>query len=139
MHSLRKLRAAPGVALGLCAALTLRAQTAPDASTKAPGADDNSPQVLERFVVTGSNIASADTALAVPLSVVGQQQIQDGGVQTNALDILRKISPSISGIGSENANIQSGTTLGGSSLLIHGLPALVLDVDQLIQLAQEGA
>jgi len=126
MHSLRKLRAAPGVALGLCAALTLRAQTAPDASTKAPGADDNSPQVLERFVVTGSNIASADTALAVPLSVVGQQQIQDGGVQTNALDILRKISPSISGIGSENANIQSGTTLGGSSLLIHGLPALVL-------------
>ena len=125
MHSLRKLRSAFLAAFGLGAAISLQAQT-PATVTAPPGADDSSPQVLERFVVTGSNIASADTALAVPLSVVGRQQIEDGGVQTNALDILRKISPSISGIGSENANIQSGTTLGGSALLIHGLPALVL-------------
>jgi iron complex outermembrane receptor protein len=98
--------------------------TATDAS--GPTAEDTSAKVLEKFVVTGTNIASADAAQAVPLSVIGEQQIQDGGVQTNVLDILRKISPSISGIGSENANISSGSTLGGSALLIHGLPALVL-------------
>jgi iron complex outermembrane receptor protein len=113
--------------LGAAAAFTMQAQT-PAATDSTPAAAESgqSPQVLEKFVVTGSNIASADTALAVPVSIVGQQQIDDGGIQTNALDILRKIAPSISGIGSENANIGSGSTLGGSALEIHGLPALVL-------------
>jgi iron complex outermembrane receptor protein len=126
MHSLRKLKSLPCAVIGLGTAFSLQAQTPPDSTTPSPGPDQGNPQVLERFVVTGSNIASADTALAVPLSVIGQQQIQDGGVQTNALDILRKIAPSISGTGSENANISSGSTLGGSELVIHGLPALVL-------------
>src|ERR1039457_3104040 len=104
MHSLRNLKSASLAVIGLGAAFSLQAQTATTVTTPPPGAGDNSPQVMERFVITGSNIASADTALAVPLSVVGRQQIQDGGVQTNALDILHKISPSISGVGSENAN-----------------------------------
>jgi iron complex outermembrane recepter protein len=124
MHTLRKLRSALPALLSLGAVFSLHAQTASTSDT--PPAADTNAQVLEKFVVTGSNIASSDTALAVPLSVVGEEQIRDGGVQTNALDILRKISPSISGVGSENANIASGSTLGGSELLIHGLPALVL-------------
>jgi iron complex outermembrane receptor protein len=106
------------------AALALRAQTAGTTGGTAPS--DSSTQVMEKYVVTGSNIASADTALAVPLSILGQQQIDDAGIQTNVLDILRRISPSISGTGDENANIGSASTLGGSALLIHGLPALVL-------------
>jgi iron complex outermembrane receptor protein len=127
MPTLRKLRPAAALLLGAAAAFTLHGQTtaAPE-NTSASADAGQSPQVLEKYVVTGSNIASADTALAVPVSILGQQQIDDGGIQTNALDILRKIAPSISGVGSENANIQSGSTLGGSALEIHGLPALVL-------------
>ena len=124
MHPLRKLALASLVILALGAGNSLPAQAADNTST--PAAPESNVQVLEKLVVTGSNIASADTALAVPLAVIGAQQIEEGGVQTNALDILRKIAPSISGVGSENANISSGSTLGGSALLIHGLPALVL-------------
>ncbi|HEY1763972.1 MAG TPA: TonB-dependent receptor, partial [Opitutaceae bacterium] len=113
--------------MGLGAAFSLNAQTADSGGANSQqSADSSNPQVLEKFVVTGSNIASADTAVALPLTVIGSQQIEDGGVQTNALDILRKISPDISGVGAENANIGSASTLGGSALLIHGLPALVL-------------
>ncbi len=124
MHSLLKLRSlsAALAAAGAAATVSAQAQGTPDASAGA----DAAPQVLQRFVVTGSNIASADTALAIPVAVIGSEQIRDSGVQTNALDILRKISPGISGLGSENATISSASTLGGSSVLIHGLPTLVL-------------
>ncbi len=123
MHSLRKSIAKTFAVLGLGAALSLRGQAVDNTST---AATQSTPDVLQKFVVTGSNIASADTARAIPLSVIGSEEIQDSGIQTNVLDLLRKISPSISGVGSENANIGSGSTLGGSSLDIHGLPALVL-------------
>jgi iron complex outermembrane receptor protein len=125
MQLLRKLLAGSLAILGLGMA-PLGAQTVDNSGSATATPSDSSPDVLQKFVVTGSNIASADTALAIPLSVIGSEQIQDGGVQTNALDILRKISPSISGIGDENATISTGATLGGSEILIHGLPALVL-------------
>ncbi len=127
MHSLRIVKIALLGLLGAAGAVSLKAQAVDNTvSTAQPPAEGGSTQVLEKFIVTGTNIPSADTAIALPLTIIGAQQIEDGGVQTNVLDILRKVSPGISGVGSENANISSGSTLGGSALLIHGLPALVL-------------
>jgi iron complex outermembrane receptor protein len=100
-------------------------------TTPAPAAtttSDQEPQVLEKFVVTGSNIPMAADALAVPVTVIGQQQIEESGVSSSILEILRKGSPQFSGngnIGNENAQVQTNT-YGGASVAIHNLPTLVL-------------
>jgi iron complex outermembrane recepter protein len=88
-------------------------------------ADDDT-QHMQTFVVTGSNIPNADEALAIPVSVISPSDIVNSGVETNVLDVLRKISPAISGIGGENATIATGSQDGGSQILIHNLPTLVL-------------
>jgi iron complex outermembrane receptor protein len=87
---------------------------------------EQEPVKLEKFTVTGSNIPTAADALAVPVVSVNVQEIMDSGVETSTLDVLRKMIPSVSGVGSENANIGTAQTYGGAELFIHGLPALVL-------------
>ncbi|HXQ82277.1 MAG TPA: TonB-dependent receptor [Opitutaceae bacterium] len=121
------MKFASAAVLGLGAALRLPAQTV--TSTAAPAADQapaGETQVLEKFVVTGSNIANADEALAIPVAVVSPGDIQDSGVETNLLDVLRKVSPAITGIGGENATVATANNYGGSSVNIHNLPTLVL-------------
>lgn len=81
---------------------------------------------MQSFVVTGSNIPNADEALAVPVSIISPSDIVNSGVETNVLDVLRKISPAISGIGGENATIATAGQNGGSQILLHNLPTLVL-------------
>jgi iron complex outermembrane recepter protein len=83
-------------------------------------------QVMEKFTVTGSNIANADEALAIPVAVVSPGDIQNSGVETDILDVLRKVSPAITGIGGENATVATANNYGGSSVNIHNLPTLVL-------------
>jgi iron complex outermembrane receptor protein len=127
MHALRKLKNASLALLGLAAALPLSAQTDTSAGAAAPAASDqNSPQVLAAFVVTGSNIENAGEALSIPVAVLSPGDIQNSGVETNVLDVLRKISPAISGLGGENATISTGATNGGSEVSLHNLPTLVL-------------
>src|ERR1017187_10127839 len=105
----------------------LSAQTDTSAGAAAPAASDqNSPQVLAAFVVTGSNIENAGEALSIPVAVLSPGDIQNSGVETNVLDVLRKISPAISGLGGENATISTGATNGGSEVSLHNLPTLVL-------------
>jgi hypothetical protein len=65
---------------------------------------------MERFTVTGSNIPNAGEALAIPVAVISPSDIANSGVETNVLDVLRKISPAISGIGGENATIATAGT-----------------------------
>jgi iron complex outermembrane recepter protein len=91
-----------------------------------PAPTDDETQHLEAFVVTGSNIPSAGEALAIPVAVISPSDISNSGVETNVLDVLRKISPAISGIGGENATIATGGQNGGSQVLVHNLPTLVL-------------
>ena len=91
-----------------------------------PAPVDDETKHMEAFVVTGSNIPNAGEALAIPVSVIAPSDITNSGVETNVLDVLRKISPAISGIGGENATIATGTQDGGSQILIHNLPTLVL-------------
>lgn len=98
-------------------------------TTTTQSAEDQNPQVLEKYVVTGSNIPTAADALAIPVTVLGPQQIENSGVQTNVLDILRKSMPQFTGnanLGTENSNIASAETFGGSQISVHNLPTLVL-------------
>jgi iron complex outermembrane receptor protein len=134
MHLLWKHKATLAALLGAGAAFSLQAQTTSTTTTTTTGAteaapavtEDNTPQVMTKFVVTGSNIENAGEALSIPVAVLEPADIQNSGVATNVLDVLRKISPSISGVGGENATTTGGTTDGGSQLLLHNLPTLVL-------------
>ena len=136
LNSVRKLRASLAFVSSVALSAYAVAQTAPAAS-QVPADSTSSASTtatpppeqevkMEKFMVTGSNVSSAASALAVPVVTIDAMQIQDSGVSTSALDILRKTIPSISGIGSENANIATATNYGGAQMLIHGLPVLVL-------------
>jgi iron complex outermembrane receptor protein len=124
MHLLCKPKATLAALLGACVAFSLQAQTATTTTTTTT--DENSPQVMAQFVVTGSNIENAGAALSIPVSVLAPSDIENSGVETNVLDVLRKISPSVSGLGGENATTSGGDTNGGSEVSLHNLPTLVL-------------
>ncbi len=124
LSSVRKLRAELALILGVSLPLAAAAQ-----QTATSSGSNSGTVKMEKFVVTGTNIPTAADALAIPVTVIGPQQIQASGVQTNTLDILRKVMPMFSGngnIGGENATIASNSTFGGSMLALHNLSTLVL-------------
>jgi iron complex outermembrane receptor protein len=88
------------------------------------------PVKLDKFVVTGSYIpAAADEANALPVQVVDSKMIDQTGITSSVLDVLRKAVPQIVGannIGVENGNINSGQTNGGSSVALRNTTTLVL-------------
>jgi len=127
MQTLMKIKSVSAALISLGAAYSLSAQSAASpASGAAANSDDNNAQVMEKFVVTGSNIQNAGEALSIPVAILSPGDIQNSGVETNVLDVLRKISPSVSGLGGENATTSTGSTNGGSQILLHNLPTLVL-------------
>src|SRR5947209_221256 len=82
----------------------------------------------ERVVVTGSYIPTAEEVTASPLDTLTTQEINRSGSQ-DILTVLQKRNPDFVGggnLGSTNANIASGATLGGSTISIRGFPTLVL-------------
>lgn len=84
---------------------------------------------LEKFVVTGSYIPIAADSIANPVTTITAEEISRTGVTTNALDVLRKAVPQFTGnanIGSENANINSSATGGGSQASLRNLTTLTL-------------
>ena len=125
MNLSRKTKVTLAALAGAVAALSLQAQTA--APAPAAASDDNSTQVMEQFIVTGSNIENAGAArTAAGVRSWPCADIENSGVETNVLDVLRKISPSVSGLGGENATTSGGATNGGSQVSLHNLPTLVL-------------
>lgn len=81
---------------------------------------------LEKMTVTGSNIPMAVDALAIPVNTIDLATIEDSGVSSDTLDLLRKVAPNISGMGEENAQVDTASNFGGASVNIKGLPTLVL-------------
>ena len=110
------LRAVLAAALGLPFLLTTSAfAQAPEATT-------------ERVTVTGSYIPTAEEVTASPLDTVTSQDINRSGAQ-DVLTTLQTRNPDFVGagnLGNTNANISAGSTLGGSTISIRGLPTLVL-------------
>jgi iron complex outermembrane receptor protein len=112
-----------GVGLSLFAAQAAFAQTTDDTAKK----DDA--VKLDKFVVTGSYIPVAADAVAQPVSVINTDEIARTGITTNALEVLKKAVPQFQGnanIGSNNANISSGSTGGGSQASLRNLTTLTL-------------
>ena len=89
------------------------ATTTTTTTTTTTAATPDEPQVLEKYVVTGSNIPLAADALSIPVATIGQVEIDESGVPGDMLDLLRKVAPNISGVGEENAQINTGSTFGG--------------------------
>jgi iron complex outermembrane recepter protein len=105
---------------------TTATPTTAQVTAPAPSPANEEPTVLENFVVTGSNIPMAAESAALPVVTVDARVMSESGVNSDLLDILRKVSPNISGVGSEAAQIQTGDQFGGASVNIKGLPTLVL-------------
>jgi iron complex outermembrane receptor protein len=108
----------------LCVGLSLFAASA--AFAQQPAANPEALK-LDKFVVTGSYIPMAGVSTAIPVTVLNAQAIEDTGVTTNVLEILRKAAPQFSGngnLGNSNANISSGSTGGGSALAFRNTQTL---------------
>ena len=87
------------------------------------------PQKLEKFVVTGSLIPIAADSPANPVTVINAAEIEKSGTATDLLDVLKKSQPYFYGgnnIGSENGNVSSGSTNGGSAVALRNRATLVL-------------
>ena len=123
---LRKPLALLGVGLSLFAANAAFAQQAAATDKQAAPADTVK---LEKFIVTGSYIPIAGTATAIPVTVVDSKAIENTGINTNVLDLLRKTMPQFTGnanIGDTNGNISSGGTGGGAQIAFRNVQTLVL-------------
>lgn len=87
------------------------------------------PTALEAVVVTGSNLPVTPDEVAVPVSVVGADLIDRGGVNSNVLEVLRKALPSFAGrgnTGNSNGTNNNQNTAGGSQVQLRNLDTLVL-------------
>ena len=111
----------------LGAGLSLFAANAAFAQTAAAQADDT--VKLEKYVVTGSYIPLAGAATAIPVTVLDSKAIENTGVTSNVMEVLRKAAPQFTGngnLGNTNANVSSGSTGGGSQVAFRNTQTLVL-------------
>jgi iron complex outermembrane receptor protein len=84
---------------------------------------------LETFTVTGSLIPIAANTPAIPVTVISAVDIQNSGVTTDLLAVLKKTAPYFYGannIGSDNGNISSSSSNGGSAVSLRNRATLVL-------------
>jgi iron complex outermembrane receptor protein len=108
---------------GLCGSAAL-AQSAAAADAPAAGATN-----VQEIVVTGSALPTTPDRIVAPVTTVDQQKIQASGVDSNALELVRKTIPAFQGrgnIGATNANNTNQNTGGGSQLRLRDLDTLVL-------------
>jgi iron complex outermembrane receptor protein len=100
---------------------------AADQSDKTPKGDSD--DQLQEIVITGTSIPTAPDEVAVPVQVLNSDQLAASGVDSNALEILRKEIPAFQGrsnAGTSNANNNNQNTAGGSQVQLRNLPTLVL-------------
>ena len=121
----RRLALSVGFGGSLLALNAAQAQTSNANANTSTGGDTTE---VERVIVTGSNIPTAAEVGASPLDTVDQGAIDRSGTQ-DVLSVLQKSNPAFSGggnLGQSNADVSANSTLGGSTVSIHGLPTLVL-------------
>ena len=111
--------------LSTALAMSLGLTTAARAQVTADGSDDKD-QVI---IVTGSALPTTPGQAAVPITVIGADDIKKGGVDNNVLELVRKQIPSFAGrsnTGNSNANNTNQNTAGGSQAQLRNLDTLVL-------------
>ena len=119
------IRALAG-ALAVAGVAGVRAQQPESA---APAVPESPPQEIVEVVVTGSSLPTTPDQVAVPVQALTAEQLQASGVDSNALEILRKEIPAFQGrsnAGTSNANNNNQNTAGGSQVQLRNLPTLVL-------------
>src|ERR1017187_5548626 len=94
---------------------TTTTATPTTAEVTAPAASNEEPTKMEQYVVTGSNIPQAADALSIPVAIIDNRVMEDSGIAADTLDLLRKVAPNISGIGSENAQIAVASNFRGAN------------------------
>ena len=107
----------------------VNAQALPEGAPAPEAAASEAPAALTAIIVTGSNLPTLPDEVAVPVSVLGADQIDQAGVNSNVLEVLRKSVPSFTGrsnAGNSNANNNNQNTAGGSQLQLRNLDTLVL-------------
>jgi len=110
-------------ALAACAVGGGVAQAAPAATDQGPAPES------QELVVTGSALPTTLDAVAVPVLRVDSTKIQESGVDSNSLEVLRKTIPAFEGRGNtgvSNANNTNQNTAGGSQARLRDLDTLVL-------------
>ncbi len=98
---------------------------APTKKSKTPLPEKKS----EEIVVTGSRLRLRPDQAVAAVTRIGAEQIQQSGVDSNTLDILRKEVPAFQGrgnTGNSNANNLNQNTGGGAVAQLHNLDTLVL-------------
>src|ERR1700694_1928591 len=84
---------------------------------------------LEAITVTGSLLPTTPDQVAVSVISLDSKQLEQTGISTNALEILRKAVPSFAGrsnAGTSNANNDNQRTAGGSPLQLGTPTTLIL-------------
>lgn len=117
-----------GLGGSLLAANVAFAQAPSQPSTATADASASSSGPEERVIITGSSIPQANEVGAARVDTV-DENARDRTGQQDVLSVLQQADPSFSGggnLGQSNASITSGSTYGGSTVSIHGLPTLVL-------------
>lgn len=115
--------------IGLFIASVLATAAAAAAEPQAASEQTEAAAEMPMVVVTGSSIPTTPDAVAVPVETLSAAQLQASGVDSNALEILRKEIPAFQGrsnAGTSNANNNNQNTAGGSQLQLRNLPTLVL-------------
>jgi iron complex outermembrane receptor protein len=118
----------PGTEAVLLSGLGLICATGANAQTADQGAGEPAPQIQE-VVVTGTLIPTNPDSAAVPVTSLDAGQLQQTGITTNALDMLRKAIPAFAGrsnAGASNAQNHNQFTAGGSQIQLRNMPTLVL-------------
>jgi len=108
---------------------TLAASMAMAAEQPATTGPKSDVDELQEVIVTGTSIPVAPDEVAVPLQLLSAEQLEASGVDSNALEILRKEIPAFQGrsnAGTGNANNNNQNTAGGSQVQLRNLPTLVL-------------
>jgi len=108
---------------------TLATTTMAIAAEPSDTAPKSATDELQEVIVTGTSIPTTPDQVAVPVSVLNSEQLEASGVNSNALEILRKEIPAFQGrsnAGTSNANNNNQNTAGGSQVQLRNRPTLVL-------------
>src|SRR5215472_2974804 len=114
------------IAVFVATTLATTMAVAAEQSATTPKGDSDE---LQEIVITGTSIPTAPDEVAVPVEVLNSDQLAASGVDSNALEILRKEIPAFQGrsnAGTSNANNNNQNTAGGSQVQLRNLPTLVL-------------
>ena len=118
-----------GYRLMLLSGLALVGAVPLPAAAQADNENPESEKSQVEVVVTGSLLPTTPDQVAVPIITLDAKTMEQNGVTSNPLEILRKSVPAFAGrsnAGTSNANNDNQRTGGGSQLQLRNLPTLVL-------------